>query len=144
VIQKATAVISILLQSANQKCNLLQSVFGLFLHSCNTPQKVIQALACMGVSVSVSVDAINKGVESLSAKARNTVRKFGQTKLTAYTYDNFDIDFKSNLPTVEKTGGTLSHFTSGTLIHLDHGVTLSVFRLSPINRKKTGTGPDCN
>jgi hypothetical protein len=47
----------------------------------------------------------------------------GQTLLVGYAYDNFDIDFKTNVPSIEKSGETLTHLTSGTLIHLDHGVT---------------------
>ena len=81
------------------------------------------------MGVSVSVDTINKGVESLSTQARHTVRQFGKTKLVAYAYDNFDIDFKSNLPTIEK-GTTRSHLTSGTLIRLEHGVTAEHLRCS--------------
>jgi len=46
-------MISIMMQGTNQKCNTLKSVFGIFLHSCNTPQKVIDALAHMGISISV-------------------------------------------------------------------------------------------
>jgi hypothetical protein len=34
-----------MMQSTNKKCNILQSIFGVFLHSCNTPQRVIQSLA---------------------------------------------------------------------------------------------------
>jgi ABC-type sulfate transport system permease component len=100
VCQKTMTIISIMLQSINQKCNALQSVFGFFLHSCNTPQKVVQALARMGVSI--SVDSINKGIQSLSKETCSAIRSMGQTLLVAYAYDNFDIDFKTDLPTVEK------------------------------------------
>ena len=47
-----------------------------------------------------------------------------QTLLVAYAYDNFDIDFKTHVPTVEaKYHDTLTQLTSGTLIQLEHGVT---------------------
>ncbi|KAF8142661.1 hypothetical protein K438DRAFT_1466413, partial [Mycena galopus ATCC 62051] len=48
---KTTVMISIIMQSHNSKCNALESVFGIFLHSTNTPEKVIQALAHMGISI---------------------------------------------------------------------------------------------
>lgn len=47
----------------------------------------------------------------------------GQTLLVGYAYDNFDIDFKTVTPTIEKVNDTLTHLTSGTLIMLKHGVT---------------------
>ena len=47
----------------------------------------------------------------------------GKSLLVSYVYDNFDIDFKTHLPTVEKSGNTLEHLTAGTLIQLEHGVT---------------------
>jgi len=114
-------MISIMMQSTNQKCNALESVFSIFLHSCNTPQKVIQALAHMGLSI--SVDSIHSAVTSLSRKTFITLREMGQTLPVGYAYDNFDIDFKTNVPTIEKAGDTLTHLTSRTLIYLEHGVT---------------------
>jgi hypothetical protein len=53
----------------------------------------------------------------------------GQTLLVGYAYDNFDIDFKSNLPTVERNA-SLAHMMSGTLICLEHGVTTEHLKCS--------------
>ncbi|KAK6964760.1 hypothetical protein R3P38DRAFT_2477244, partial [Favolaschia claudopus] len=53
---KWVVIISILIQSSNNKCNALESVFGIFLHASNTPYKVIETLAHMGITI--SVDAI--------------------------------------------------------------------------------------
>ena len=89
-IQKKVTMISIMMQSTNQKCNALELVIGIFLHSCNTPQKVIQALAHMGLSV--SIDLIHSAVAPLSQKPFWTLCNMGQTLLVGYTYDNFDID----------------------------------------------------
>ena len=108
------------MQSRNQKCNALESVFGIFLHSTNTPQKVIQALAHMGISISIS--SIHLAIHSLSLETHETLRTMGQTLLVGYAYDNFDIDFKNSVPTIEKVGDTLAHLTSGTLIMLEHGM----------------------
>ena len=121
VIQKATVVICILLQGSNQKCNLLQSMFRIFLHSCKTPQKVVPALACIGVAI--SVESIDSAIQSLSQETHATLQRMGKTLLVSYVYDNFDIDFKTNLPTIERSGSTLEHLTAGTLVKLEHGVT---------------------
>ena len=132
-------MISIMLQGTNQKCNQLKAVFGIFLHSCNTPEKVIDALAHMGISI--SIDAIHDAIRSLSLETYETLRKMGQTLLVAYAYDNFDIDFKTHLPTVEKVHDTLVHLTSGVLIQLEHGVTLDDLRCSEALWKKSYLNP---
>jgi hypothetical protein len=94
-------MICVMLQGTNQKCNQLEAVFEIFLHSCNTPEKVIDALAHMGVSI--SIDSIHDAIHSPSLETYETLRKMGQTLLVAYAYNNFDIDFKTHLPTVEKS-----------------------------------------
>ncbi|KAJ7090155.1 hypothetical protein C8R44DRAFT_835959 [Mycena epipterygia] len=54
---KKVVMISVMMQSTNKNCNALESVFGIFLHASNTPSKVIETLAHMGISI--SVDAID-------------------------------------------------------------------------------------
>ncbi|KAJ7750539.1 hypothetical protein B0H16DRAFT_1842618 [Mycena metata] len=61
---KKVVMISVLMQSTNKNCNALESVFGIFLHASNTPSKVIEALAHMGISI--STDTIENAVHSLS------------------------------------------------------------------------------
>ncbi|KAF7971243.1 hypothetical protein HWV62_21560 [Athelia sp. TMB] len=124
------------------KCNALESVIGVFLHSTNTPQKVIDTLAHMGVSI--SVDAIHNAVHSLSAETYATIRDMGRTLLVAYAYDNFDIDFKTHKPTFEKTKDTLTHLTSGTLIGLEHGVTKEDLRCSEMLWEQSRLNPDAD
>ncbi|KAF8183269.1 hypothetical protein K438DRAFT_1444381, partial [Mycena galopus ATCC 62051] len=85
---KTAVMISIMMQSRNSKCNALESVFGIFLHSTNTPEKVIQALAHMGISISPT--AIHRAIHSLSGETFETLRDMGETLLVGYAYDNFD------------------------------------------------------
>ena len=132
-------MISILMQSSNQKCNALESVFGIFLHSTNTPEKVINALAHMGISI--SVNSIHGAVHSLSNETTETLRSMGQTLLVSYAYDNFDIDFKRSVPTVETTADTLEHLTSGTLIMLEHGVKTDDLKCSEELWEKSHLNP---
>ncbi|KAF8192847.1 hypothetical protein K438DRAFT_1589904, partial [Mycena galopus ATCC 62051] len=117
---KTAVMISIMMQSRNSKCNALESVFGIFLHSTNTPEKVIQALAHMGISISPT--AIHRAIHSLSGETFETLRDMGETLLVGYAYDNFDINFPTIVPTIEKAADPLTHLTSGALICLEHGV----------------------
>ncbi|KAJ6622272.1 hypothetical protein B0H10DRAFT_1662626, partial [Mycena sp. CBHHK59/15] len=119
---KIVVMISIMMQTRNKDCNALESVFGIFLHSTNTPEKVIQALSHMGISISPS--AIGTAIHSLSAETVDTLRQMGQTLLVGYAYDNFDINFPTIVPTIEKAGDPLTHLTSGAFIYLNHDVTL--------------------
>jgi len=116
-IQKKVVILSIMLHSTNQKCNAFECIVGIFLHSCNTPERVINALSRMGISISLS--AIHRAIRSLSHETHRTMQEMGQTLVVAYAYDNFDIDFKTHVPTVENVKDTLTHLTSGCMIKLD-------------------------
>ncbi|KAI5998575.1 hypothetical protein EDD15DRAFT_2161421, partial [Pisolithus albus] len=117
---KKTVVCDILVQGMNRKANALQSVLGFFPQSSHTPQKVIETLLCIGISV--SVETINAAVRSLSAESQSQIQVLGRSLLACYAYDNFDIDLKSHVPTVEKSNDSLKHLTSGLLFPLEHGV----------------------
>lgn len=112
---------SVMMHSSNQRCNTLQSLLGIFLHACNAPQTVVELMAHLGVSISTT--AINHAISSLSKESFRELRKLGGSLLTAYAYDNVDMDLKHTVPTIENPGATLIHLTSGTLIPLEHGVT---------------------
>jgi len=132
-------VISVLMHCMNQKVNPLQSILGIFMQSAHTPQKVIDTLARLGISI--STDSINAAVRSLSAESQKTLRNLGQSLLTSYAYDNFDIDLKTQTPTIEKSNDSLKHLTSGLLFPLFHGVTTddlkcseALWKVSPLNQ----------
>ena len=74
-LQKKVVIISILTHSMNKKCNALESIIGIFLHSTNTPEKVIQALVHMGISI--SVNAIHTAINSLSQETQDTLKTMG-------------------------------------------------------------------
>ncbi|KAI0039747.1 hypothetical protein FA95DRAFT_1577390 [Auriscalpium vulgare] len=125
---KRVVIVSIMMQSMNQQCNALQSIVGIFLHSCNAPEKVIKMLAHMGLSISLS--SIHLAIHSLSLKASADIRTLCLSLLAAYAYDNFDIDFKTTLPTVDQPLDTLVHLTSGLYFQLEHGVKLEALKCS--------------
>jgi len=130
------------MQSANQKVNELESIIGIFLHSCRTPDKVIETLAHMGISI--SVDAIHSAITSLSAESTQTIWKLGQTLSVAYVYDNFDVNLKQSLSTLEKSEPTLKHLTSALIFPLQHGITSEDLKFSEELWKKSHLNPDAN
>jgi hypothetical protein len=131
--------ISVMMQSSNQRCNALQSMLGVFLHSCNTPEVVRECLAHMGISISVS--AINSAVANLSKQSEVKMRHIGKSLLTSYAYDNLDIDLKHSVPSVEKPQDTLIHLTSGMMLPLNHGVTLEDLDCCEELWKKSANNP---
>ena len=104
------------MNSTNRHCNALQSLVGLFLHSCGAPETVRELLSRMGLSISTTT--INKAVNHLSKEAHKEIKNEGQKLLSSYAYDNVDISLKHATPTIEKSGDTLVHLTSATLLPL--------------------------
>ncbi|KAJ7599752.1 hypothetical protein C8J56DRAFT_768775, partial [Mycena floridula] len=121
LIIKRIVCISIMMHSTNQRCNALQTLIGIFLHAANTPETVAELLAHIGVSISTT--AINQVTANLSLESTRAIKALGATLLTAYAYDNVDIDLKHSVPTIENPLPTLIHLTSATLLPLNHGVT---------------------
>lgn len=111
-----------MMHSTNQRCDALQSIIGIFLHACNTPEGVLELLAHLGVSTSPST--ISSAVSNLSKESSTATRKLGGTLLALYAYDNLDVDFKHLVPTVENPQNTLVHLTTGSLLPLVHDITL--------------------
>ncbi|KAF9525695.1 hypothetical protein CPB83DRAFT_796037, partial [Crepidotus variabilis] len=111
----STIVFAIFLQSTNENCNYLQSILGLFYHSTSVPEKVIDMLAHAGLSVSLT--SIQRGIKRLSRQADQKIRASVQTMKTAFAYDNFDVNFRTEQPTLEHTS-TFVSATSATAIPL--------------------------
>jgi hypothetical protein len=70
-LQKKVVILSILMQRSNPKTNALESIIGIFLHSCGTLEKVIETLAHLGISI--SLNAIHNTITSLSIKSANAI-----------------------------------------------------------------------
>ncbi|KAG1906365.1 uncharacterized protein F5891DRAFT_1125670 [Suillus fuscotomentosus] len=121
-------LLGILMQGTNQKSNALQSILGIFLQSVHAPQKVIDTLSRIGISI--SCNTINAAIRSLSAESQNTLHALGQSMLACYAYDNFNVDLKSQVPLAEKSNDTLKHLTSSLLFPLQHGITLNDLKCS--------------
>ncbi|KAG2078758.1 hypothetical protein BDR04DRAFT_1124430 [Suillus decipiens] len=118
---KHIVILSILMQNTNQRLNTLQSILRIFLQSMHTPQKVIDMLSHIGISI--STDSIHAAVCSMSAESQNTLHTIGKSLLALYAYDNFNVDLKSQVPQAEKSNEILKHLTSSLLFMLEHGVT---------------------
>ncbi|KAJ3522613.1 hypothetical protein NM688_g8849 [Phlebia brevispora] len=141
---KRVAISSMLMQGRNQKANWLQSLCGLFLHANNTPQKVIDTLAQLGLSTSLS--SIHRALDSLIACAKDEIKALGKTLTIGYCYDNFDVDMRSAIPTVEKSGDSLRHLTAGLVFPLHLDISLAdldcanfLWSRSPYNPRATAS-----
>ncbi|KAM6494577.1 hypothetical protein JOM56_009200 [Amanita muscaria] len=105
---KKTVIVSMLMQGANRKANTFASIFGIFLHSCRTPQRVIIALQRMGLCIGRTT--IHSAINSLSINTSEKLLELGKTGCIALAYDNFDVDLKTSTPVVNRTwqvAGTL-------------------------------------
>ena len=120
--QKQVLCLSIMMHSTNQQCNSLQSIIGVFLHMCNTPDAVLELLVHLGVSISLST--ISRAVSNLSKESSSDICKLGRTLLTLYAYDNLDVDLKHLVPTVKNPLNTLIHLTTGSMLLVIHDITL--------------------
>ncbi|KAI6144646.1 hypothetical protein BKA82DRAFT_144732 [Pisolithus tinctorius] len=141
-LMKKMIVSSVLMHSTNQKSNMLQSLLGLFLQSAYTPYKVIDTLAHLGISV--STDMISMAIQSLLQESQNSLQQLGWSLLTSYAYDNFDIDLKHYVPTVETSSDLLKHLTSGLLFPLVHGVMLDDLKCSKHLWNMSALNPQAN
>ncbi|KAG1881034.1 hypothetical protein F4604DRAFT_1879629 [Suillus subluteus] len=112
---KAVVCISIFLQNSNERCNYLQGMLGFFYHSTSVPEKVIETLAHAGLSISIS--SIHSAVQSVSNQMSVRIRRAVRSLQSAFAYDNFDIDFKTEQPTLEHRSNFVSA-TSATVIPL--------------------------
>jgi hypothetical protein len=128
------------MQSTNQKANHLQGIIGIFLYSCCTPERVVNALARMGISI--SMNGILLAIKSLSSEAAHSLRALGQTLLASYAYDNVDMNLKTSMPVSENPFESLKHLTSGLLLPLEHGVTRDDLRCSAKLWTKSPFNPD--
>ncbi|KAG6895067.1 hypothetical protein C0992_003266 [Termitomyces sp. T32_za158] len=117
---KRVTIVSILAMSKNQRCNAFASVIGIFCRSTSMPELAIEMLAHMGLSISLT--SIHNMVSSLSRKSHLELQHLASSLTASFAYDNFDIDLKSWLPTVEKPGSTLQHATSALAFPLMHGI----------------------
>src|SRR5258708_11104527 len=101
-IKKGCAILSILANSANARCNAFQAVQGFFLKSVNTPKCVINVLAHGGWSISLM--SICNMVKSLMKEQQTLLKGLSSTRLFSIAYDNLDFDFKAKGPTIEHQG----------------------------------------
>ncbi|KAG1760079.1 hypothetical protein EDD22DRAFT_848802 [Suillus occidentalis] len=92
--------------------------------------KVIETLEWMGISV--SMNAIHAGTQSLAAQTHQHLQSLGQSLLVAYAYDNFDVDLKTHEHKIENSTETLKHLTSGLMFPLQHNISKEDLRCSEV------------
>lgn len=107
-----------ILYGLNRTCNLFSSIMGVFLHTCNTPTRLINALWRLDICISSS--SIDNAINSLSLEAEHNIMQAGRSLQYNYVLDNFDIQKKHSQPVVDQLDQTMFHLTAGTLIRLVH------------------------
>ncbi|KAG8999249.1 hypothetical protein FRB90_012123 [Tulasnella sp. 427] len=139
-IVKRVTIISVVMNNRNTLCNAFQTVFGLFLHSCNTPEKVVETLAHSGLSVGST--SINNMITSMSAESAAEIIRQCQSA-TGQGLDNLEVYLKTDQPTIE-TKSKLIHMTTATFLPLNHGVIMEdlkcvkeLWEKSPFNSNAT-------
>ncbi|KAI0727936.1 hypothetical protein C8Q72DRAFT_780865, partial [Fomitopsis betulina] len=75
---KQAVCTAILAQSTHQRCNALQSVVGMFLHSCKASESIVEFLSWIGLSISHT--AIDDTVTNLSRESARRIRELGCTR----------------------------------------------------------------
>ncbi|KAI0635479.1 hypothetical protein C8Q77DRAFT_1053626 [Trametes polyzona] len=136
---RVVVIINILMQTQDQRCNALQSVIGIFLHSCGAPEKLIKLLSRMGISVAQTT--IHRAIKSLQDYSIDDVQLLGRTLLVSYAFDNLDFKVPSGIPTIDKPADGLVHITTGTLMRLEHGVRLEDLRCAALLRERSEFNP---
>lgn len=123
------------MQATNQRCNMLQTLVGVFLQSCRVHEAARKVLGHLGISVSVLT--INLAMKNLSREAFREMRRLGATFETGYAYDNLDFEIKPTSPTEEtmSAGSFLKHISTGSMIPLHPSVKASDLKLSDEFRK---------
>lgn len=109
------------------RCNVLQALVGLFVHSSNVPEKVIELLAHMGLCITPS--SINLMVAHMSNEAQKLLKNELPTLLASLGYDNLEIWFDTEQPTATNPGKLVS-LTTATCIPLRPGITKEHLRVS--------------
>ena len=111
---------SMILNTANNKCNSFQSMCSLFLHAANTPETVHELLAHMGLATSLTT--MNNAISNLSRDAGAVIRANGKTLSMIYAFDNIDFNLWRHVPTIDNASDSLVHLTTATSMPL-HCVT---------------------
>lgn len=134
------------LESARQDhgCNQLQTLVGLFAHSTHTPEKVIDLLAHAGLSIAPS--SINNMVKSMSQHALEHLKDpfltepDGEQEPVSFGFDNLDIKFPTDNPTIDYHGH-LAHITTGILLPV-RGAKIEDMRVSKEIWMKADNNPE--
>jgi hypothetical protein len=114
------------MNNSNARCNVLQAVVGMFAHSTNTSEKLIEFLSHAGLSIAAT--SINRMVSNMALEAQNSLKGELAHLLSAIGYDNLEVRFDTEQPTVEHRGRLVS-MTTAAFFPLRPGVTRDDLRV---------------
>ncbi|KAJ3551068.1 hypothetical protein NMY22_g24 [Coprinellus aureogranulatus] len=120
---RTVTCLSIMMQSANMRCNSFQMATGAFLHAANTPETACELFSRVGFCTSTTtVDGTTK---RLSNDGEVEIRSQGRTFLSLMAFDNLDFEVKPSQPTIEQPHSTLVHLTTATMLPLHPEIKLA-------------------
>ncbi|QRV78876.1 hypothetical protein RhiJN_06891 [Ceratobasidium sp. AG-Ba] len=109
---------SLCMNNSNMRCNTLQAVVGMFAHTNNTSDSVIEFLSHAGLSVAPS--SINRMVDQMSSEAQALLKTELLNLVSAMGLDNVEVRFDTEQPTPENPGQLVS-MTSAAFFPLRPG-----------------------
>jgi hypothetical protein len=116
----------------------------LFAHSTSTSEKMVELLAHAGLAIAPS--SINNMVQAMSTEATRTLKSQLPGLVAAIAYDNLDISFRTEQPTVDHSSH-LAHITTGTFMPLqcatkdDMRVSEEIWSKSKLNPNRNPAEP---
>ncbi|QRW08206.1 hypothetical protein RhiLY_07205 [Ceratobasidium sp. AG-Ba] len=111
---------NICMNNSNMRCNTLQAIVGMFAHSTNAPDRLIEFLSHAGICIAQS--SINKMIDHMSVTAQNSLKDELAGLLSAIGYDNLEVRFDTEQPTPENPGQLVS-MTTAAFFPLRPGAT---------------------
>lgn len=125
--------------NSNMQCNALQAVIGLFVHSTNTPTKVIEMLAHAGLCIAPS--SINLMIQHLSDEALNKLKQLLPGLLNMLAIDNLELQLQTEQPTLTHNG-KLASIATATSIPMQPGIQKDDLKLSEQLWQQSSLNPD--
>ncbi|QRV87441.1 hypothetical protein RhiJN_15459 [Ceratobasidium sp. AG-Ba] len=117
---------SLCMNNSNMRCNTLQAVVGMFAHTNNTSESMIEFLSHAGLSIAPS--SINRMVDRMSSEALASLKNELSSLVTAIGLDNVEVRFDTEQPTPENPGKLVS-MTSAAFFPLRPGTVKDDLRV---------------
>ncbi|KAG8725192.1 hypothetical protein FRC09_006428 [Ceratobasidium sp. 395] len=114
------------MNNSNMRCNTLQAVIGMFAHTEDASESVIEFLS--HAALSIAPTSINRMVDQMSSEARKSLKGELPGLVSAIGLDNLEVRFDTEQPTPENPGQLVS-MTSAAFFPLRPGTVKEDLRV---------------